>query len=133
MRITLESRFFRVSNLKDVLIELMSFRLRESPRRKQHHRYVYSSLFPCITSCSSSLGHIILTITIFGLILAETTTYLTLHHHPCHYTTKKGQICDGYFPSVGAVLAAPMALRRSNLPPAILTWQRCVGAERFTL
>ena len=54
--------------------------------------------------------------------------------HPCGvlglYTTKKGQICGGYFPSVGAVLTAPMSLRRSNLPPAILTRKRCVGAER---
>ena len=53
----LKSRFFRVSNLNDILIELMSFWLRESPKRKQHRRYVYSSLFSC-TSCSSSLGHI---------------------------------------------------------------------------
>ena len=48
-------------------------------------------------------------------------------------TTKKGQICGGHLPTVGAVITAPMALRRSYLPPAILTRERCVGAERFTL
>ena len=60
----LKSHFFRVSNLNDILIELMNFRLRESPRRKQHRRYVYSSL-----SHASLHAH----------------PYQVTSHHPHHY------------------------------------------------